>query len=84
VRGPATDCLYLRDDRCVEVLHVLNTIALRDYGGWITGVQIGVDYSRIDFKLDDLGATTRVELERKSEYRARRPSRAEGVLHLGG
>jgi misacylated tRNA(Ala) deacylase len=47
------------------VLHVLNTIALRDYGGWITGVQIGVDYSRIDFKLDDLGATTRVELERK-------------------
>jgi len=26
------------------VLHVLNTIALRDYGGWITGVQIGVDY----------------------------------------
>src|SRR5262249_32747584 len=23
------------------VLHVLNTVALRDYGGWITGVQIG-------------------------------------------
>jgi misacylated tRNA(Ala) deacylase len=32
------------------VLHVLNTIALQDYGAWITGVQIGVDYSRIDFK----------------------------------
>ena len=32
------------------VLHVLNTIALRDYGGWITGVQIAADYSRIDFK----------------------------------
>ncbi|HYR01967.1 MAG TPA: hypothetical protein VES58_01385, partial [Syntrophobacteria bacterium] len=26
------------------VLHILNTVALRDYGGWITGVQIGVDY----------------------------------------
>jgi misacylated tRNA(Ala) deacylase len=25
------------------VLHVLNTIALRDYGGWITGVQIGTN-----------------------------------------
>jgi Ser-tRNA(Ala) deacylase AlaX len=24
-------------------------IALRDYAAWITGVQIGVDYSRIDF-----------------------------------
>jgi misacylated tRNA(Ala) deacylase len=34
------------------VLHVLNTIALKDYDGWITGAQIGTDYSRIDFKLD--------------------------------
>lgn len=33
-------------------LHVLNTITLRNYGGWITGVQIGVDQSRIDFKLE--------------------------------
>lgn len=32
-------------------LHVLNTITLRSYNGWITGVQIGVDQSRIDFKL---------------------------------
>lgn len=32
------------------VLHVLNTITLRDYDAWITGAQIGVDYSRIDFK----------------------------------
>lgn len=47
------------------VLHVLNTIALRDYGGWITGVQIGVDYSRIDFKLEDFSATLCAELERK-------------------
>ena len=47
------------------VLHVLNTIALRDYGGWITGVQIGVDQSRIDFKLDGLSPALRGELEDK-------------------
>lgn len=47
------------------VLHVLNTIALRDYGGWITGVQIGVDYSRIDFKLEGFSAAMCAELERK-------------------
>ena len=46
------------------VLHVLNTIALRDYGGWITGVQIGTDYSRIDFKLDGFSAAMRAELDR--------------------
>jgi misacylated tRNA(Ala) deacylase len=47
------------------VLHVLNTIALRDYGGWITGVQIGVDQSRIDFKLEALSAALCAEIERK-------------------
>ncbi len=47
------------------VLHVLNTIALRDYGGWITGVQIGVEQSRIDFKLDALSAALSAELEAK-------------------
>jgi len=47
------------------VLHVLNTIALRDYGGWITGVQIGADYSRIDFKLDGFSAALCTELEQK-------------------
>jgi misacylated tRNA(Ala) deacylase len=47
------------------VLHVLNTTALRDYGGWITGVQIGVDYSRIDFKLDGFSAAMAAELEGK-------------------
>jgi misacylated tRNA(Ala) deacylase len=31
------------------VLHLVNTIALRDYGAWITGAQIDVDYARIDF-----------------------------------
>ncbi len=46
-------------------LHVLNTIALRDYAGWITGVQIAVDYSRIDFKLEGFSAAMRAELEKK-------------------
>ncbi len=47
------------------VLHVLNTVAFRDYAGWITGVQIGVDYSRIDFKLEDFSAALCADLERK-------------------
>jgi misacylated tRNA(Ala) deacylase len=47
------------------VLHILNTIALHDYAGWITGVQIGVDYSRIDFKLENFSANVRAELEQK-------------------
>jgi misacylated tRNA(Ala) deacylase len=47
------------------VLHVLNTLALRDYQGWITGVQIGVDQSRIDFKLEDFSTALCAELETK-------------------
>ena len=47
------------------VLHVLNTIVLRDYAGWITGVQIGVDYSRIDFKLEQFSPALVPELEDK-------------------
>jgi len=47
------------------VLHVLNTVALKDYGGWITGVQIGADYSRIDFKIEGFSATMCSELEQK-------------------
>jgi misacylated tRNA(Ala) deacylase len=45
------------------VLHVLNTTALRDHGGWITGVQIGVDHSRIDFKLEGFSPAVAAELE---------------------
>jgi misacylated tRNA(Ala) deacylase len=33
------------------LMHVVNTIARQQYGGTITGVQIGPDRSRIDFKL---------------------------------
>jgi misacylated tRNA(Ala) deacylase len=47
------------------VLHVLNTIALRDYGAWITGAQIGTEYSRIDFKIDGFSAALRADLEEK-------------------
>jgi misacylated tRNA(Ala) deacylase len=47
------------------VLHILNTIALHDYQGWITGVQIGVEYSRIDFKLENFSAAICAELEQK-------------------
>lgn len=47
------------------VLHILNTVALRDYSGWITGVQIGEDYSRIDFRLDQLTPALCRDLEVK-------------------
>jgi misacylated tRNA(Ala) deacylase len=47
------------------VLHVLNTTALRTCGGWITGVQIGVDYSRIDFKLEGMSPAICAALEAK-------------------
>ncbi len=47
------------------VLHVLNTIALRDYGAWITGAQIAEDYSRIDFKWDGFSPALPAELTAK-------------------
>ena len=47
------------------VLHILNTVALRDYAGWITGVQIAEDYSRIDFRLDQLTPALCRDLEAK-------------------
>jgi len=52
-------------ERYHTALHVLHTTALRDYGAWITGAQIGVDYSRIDFKLDGWSKATAAELEAK-------------------
>jgi misacylated tRNA(Ala) deacylase len=47
------------------VLHVLNTIALQDYAAWITGVQIGVDYSRIDFRWEGFSPALCQGLESK-------------------
>jgi misacylated tRNA(Ala) deacylase len=55
----------LAHTRYHTVPHVLNTLALRDYAGWITGVQIGTEYSRIDFKLDSFSAALCVELQQK-------------------
>jgi misacylated tRNA(Ala) deacylase len=46
-------------------LHVLNTVVLREYAGWITGAQMAVEYSRIDFKLERFSAAMRAELEKK-------------------
>ena len=69
------------------VLHVLNSITLRDYGGWITGVQIGEDHSRIDFNLEDFSAAMIPELEDKvntvlrSRHRLRSYYIAEDEFH---
>jgi misacylated tRNA(Ala) deacylase len=51
--------------RSHTALHVLNTTARRDHGAWITGVQIGVEHSRIDFKLDGWSPAMAAELEAK-------------------
>ena len=60
------------------VLHILNTIVLRDYQGWITGAQIGLDYSRTDFNLPGFSPAMREELEGKvnAVLRADHPIRA--------
>ncbi len=50
------------------VLHILNTIALRDYGAWITGVQIGMEYSRIDFKFENFSPEIVSKLEEKVNH----------------
>lgn len=47
------------------VLHVLNTVALRDYNAWITGAQIGTEYSRIDFKVEGFSAALAEEMQQK-------------------
>jgi misacylated tRNA(Ala) deacylase len=47
------------------VLHLVNTIALRDYGAWITGAQIDVEYARIDFKWDGLSPSVCADVEAK-------------------
>jgi len=45
------------------LMHVVNTVAWRELGGLITGVQIGPDRSRIDFRLVDFSRDRIVELE---------------------
>ena len=33
------------------LLHIVNSVAMNNYQGWINGVQIGTNYARIDFNL---------------------------------
>lgn len=47
-------------------LHILNTLALRQHGAWITGAQIGVDYSRIDFNFEFFTQAGCQELEKEA------------------
>lgn len=47
------------------LLHIVNTIALNDFGALITGAQIGAGRSRIDLKLADFGR------ERLGDFEAR-------------
>ncbi len=44
-------------------LHVFNTVMLREYGGWITGVSIGPEVSHIDFKLEAYSPDMRPRIE---------------------
>lgn len=46
-------------------LHVFNTVMLREFNGWITGVGIGPAESRIDFKVDNYSDEMRRRLERE-------------------
>ncbi len=45
------------------LMHVVNTVARDQYGGVITGVQIGPDRSRIDFRLSDFSRDRIPDLE---------------------
>jgi misacylated tRNA(Ala) deacylase len=57
------------------VLHLVNTVALRDYGAWITGAQIDVAYARIDFKWEGFSPSLCADIEKKvnAEVVAARP-----------
>lgn len=57
------------------VLHLVNTLALRDYGAWITGAQIDVDYARIDFKWEGFTPSLATDVQTKvnAEIAAARP-----------
>jgi misacylated tRNA(Ala) deacylase len=47
------------------VLHLVNTVALRDYGAWITGAQIDVSYARIDFRWEGFSASLCADIASK-------------------
>src|SRR5215471_5291643 len=46
-----------------SLMHIVNTVASRHFGGFITGVQIGPERSRIDFKLSDFARDRLVEFQ---------------------
>lgn len=64
------------------VLHVLNTM-LRDYAAWITGVQINVDYSRIDFKWEGFSPVVCGRNGEQSEFRPTGEPLDQVLLHSG-
>jgi misacylated tRNA(Ala) deacylase len=49
----------LRLMRFHTAMHVFNTVMLRGYDGWITGVQMGPERSRIDFRVEYTPELTR-------------------------
>jgi misacylated tRNA(Ala) deacylase len=49
--------------RAHALMHVVNTVARDRYGGVITGVQLGPERSRIDFRLGSFGREQVPELE---------------------
>jgi misacylated tRNA(Ala) deacylase len=51
--------------RAHALMHVVNTVARDRYGGIITGVQLGPDKSRIDFKLAGFAREQIAELEER-------------------
>lgn len=65
-----SDCLVRLDSqrrfglmRYHTALHVFNTVMLRSFDGWITGVGIGSESSHIDFKVDNYNDEMRSQLE---------------------
>jgi misacylated tRNA(Ala) deacylase len=51
--------------RAHALMHVVNTIARSDYGGVITGVQLGPERSRIDFRLPSFDRAQIADFEAK-------------------
>ena len=47
------------------LMHIVNTVARQQFGGVITGVQLGPERSRIDFKLADFSREQIPELEKR-------------------
>lgn len=61
------------------LMHVVNTVARRDFDGLITGVQIGPERSRIDFRLPDFPRERVAELEARVNEAIARPRPIESA-----